>query len=97
MVIKKKQKTHTHTLIHSKKTSHDQINGPNIPKATLQRWNYKISLKKKKNVKVVKVLLKCFVLVNVKSHFVAYCTFKQRRDVPDVDASRFHELTERDL
>lgn len=52
---------------------------------------------KKNNVKVVKVLLKSFVLVNVKSHFVAYCTFKQRRDVPDVDASRFHELTERDL
>lgn len=95
MVIKKTK--NTHTLIHSKKTSHDQINGPNIPKATLQRWNYKISLKKKKNVKVVKVLLKSFVLVNVKSHFVAYCTFKQRRDVPDVDASRFHELTERDL
>lgn len=27
----------------------------------------------------------------------AYCTFKERRDVPDVDAAGLHELTQGDL
>lgn len=41
-------------------------------------------------------MYKCYIII-ICINVTLYCTFKQRSDVPDVDAASLHELSESDL